>query len=159
LSSHPIDRPLTFHTHPDAFVTKPNYGEVINAIDLAIYKCYNNGQNILLDQSIFIKNDICIKEKGTFFKLQKEDIIYVEADHGYITIFTEDKSFLISSSLAKFITQIKDPNFFKTHRSYCVNYRHIKSFNSEKVTLKNINLPISTNGYQMLTRKANRLQS
>lgn len=60
------------------------------------------------------------------------EIIYLEADNSYTTVFlVEDKKVLVSKSLKEFVEIISSDEFFKPHRSYYVNANHIRQYNRQ----------------------------
>ncbi len=63
--------------------------------------------------------DICIKLK---------EITYAEVYNHTLTIHTEDRKLTLCRTLDDFEEAIGDLGFIRTHKSYLVNYRYIRSF-------------------------------
>lgn len=60
--------------------------------------------------------------------LQTQDIIYLEADGGYTSIFLTDGQKVISSKTLKTYEELlKESRFSRVHHSFLVNFTHIKA--------------------------------
>ena len=78
--------------------------------------------------------------------IELEKIYYIKASRGYSTIYTKDKEYIFCINLTSLKTKINDSRFMIIHRSYMVNFKYIKTFNSKSVTLYNdVKLSISRN--------------
>jgi len=67
-----------------------------------------------------------------FLFVEQNEIVYLEADNSYTTIFfTNGNKILVSRNLKEFIALIDSPDFFKPHRSYYVNSIHIRQYNKQ----------------------------
>lgn len=64
--------------------------------------------------------------------VEQDEIVYLEADNTYTTIyFTNGNKILVSRSLKEFVELISSPDFFKPHRSYYVNTTRIRQYNKQ----------------------------
>ena len=79
--------------------------------------------------SLFIKSDKKI------IKLNFEEINYIEAYGNYIKIYT-DSMILTPQTLTEFITKLPD-NFLRIHKSYAINFNHLKLIDGNQVKLNN----------------------
>jgi len=67
-----------------------------------------------------------------FLFVEQNEIVYLEADNSYTTIFfTNGNKILVSRNLKEFIALIDSPDFFKPHRSFYVNSIHIRQYNKQ----------------------------
>lgn len=67
--------------------------------------------------------------EGLLFVEEKE-IVYLEADNSYTTVyFSNGTKILVSKNLKEFTEIIDSPDSFKPHRSYYVNVNHIRQYN------------------------------
>ncbi|MBL7812231.1 MAG: response regulator transcription factor [Bacteroidetes bacterium] len=65
-----------------------------------------------------------------FLFVDQNEIVYMEADNTYTTIYFHNGSkTLVSRSLGEFVELIDSPDFYKPHRSYYVNLNHIRQYN------------------------------
>ena len=77
-------------------------------------------------------NKIALPIAEGFLFVEQNEIIYLEADNSYTTIyFTNGNKILVSRSLKEFVDIINSPEFFKPHRSYYVNSNHIRQYNRQ----------------------------
>lgn len=66
-----------------------------------------------------------------------DSIIFLEAFHKNITIYTETDEITCHKSISDFEEELRNYGFYRTHRTYLVNIRKIKHLNSKEVTMKN----------------------
>jgi DNA-binding LytR/AlgR family response regulator len=78
----------------------------------------NNKQ---LDQS----NDFYINIDRRLIKIDLPSIYLIEAKGDYIHIKTEDKNYVVHSTLKKIEEKLPDSLFLKIHRSYIINIKKI----------------------------------
>jgi two-component system LytT family response regulator len=69
------------------------------------------------------------------------EIVYVEADGAYSTVFKSDGTKILVSKKLKFFENAleNDKNFFRPHRSFVINLNHLKKYNrgSNEIVLLN----------------------
>lgn len=72
---------------------------------------------------------LCIPSIKGFQVVELIDIIYCEAENTYTYIhFKDGKKLLASRSLMDYELMLQDSLFFRTHKSYLVNMKHIKEY-------------------------------
>lgn len=119
-------------TNPDAYLTKPiKKSDLLAAIQLAIYKN--------------AKKEIIIKDGPNSIKLFHDDIIYIKSDNVYIDVITNQRKYTLRNSLDNFFTELNNPDFCKTHRSFIINKKWIVKKTKYSVFLGEIEIPISRN--------------
>ena len=58
-----------------------------------------------------------------------KDIVFIKADEGYSEIMMNDKSRIVSSKRLSYYEEILENNhFFRVHKSYIINLKHIKKY-------------------------------
>lgn len=89
----------------------------------------DNLEQILLDFHAKNNKKITINTEGKLVFLNQDDIIYVESDGNYSTLFLKDNQKILLSKKLKEVNQIL-PNqfFFRIHNSYIINLSKIKEF-------------------------------
>ncbi|MBE6856931.1 MAG: response regulator transcription factor [Ruminococcus sp.] len=70
-------------------------------------------------------------------KINVNDIIYTEASGKYCYIRTATDSIIYKKTLSEFETALDNDSFFRCHRSYLVNLRHIASHTSTEIIFEN----------------------
>ena len=83
------------------------------------------------EKYLIIKIDEVIKTIPT------SDIIYVEASDKYCYIRTVDDNYLYKKTLSDLEKQLPEDSFFRCHRTYLVNMKHVISHTSNSVTFIN----------------------
>ncbi len=66
-----------------------------------------------------------------------DSIIFLEALHKNITIYTDGEDLTCHKSISDFEEELSEYGFFRTHRTYLVNIRKIKQLNSKGVLMEN----------------------
>ncbi|MEM8526119.1 MAG: LytTR family DNA-binding domain-containing protein [Bacteroidota bacterium] len=95
------------------------------------------------ETSLFIKSD------KRMVQLEMSDIFYLESYGNYVKVWLENEFHLTPSTLSAFEQQLPDQNFYKIHKSYVINLRHIDYLEGNTVVLKNGQvLPIGKNHRQ-----------
>lgn len=84
------------------------------------------------DDTYFIIN----KNKG-IIKLKLDDILYFDSDLHTVTAHTVTETYSFRGKLAEIEQNYTDKGFFKIHKSYIVNLKHIKKLSKLSVTLVN----------------------
>ena len=87
-------------------------------------------EDILLNfNSKFNKKRITINTDGKLIFLDIDDIIYVESDGNYSTLFLKDqKKIVITKKLKEVDAILPEHYFFRIHNSYIINLNKIKAF-------------------------------
>lgn len=123
---------LARENKPNAYLTKPyNTAELYAAIELAIDSFYGKKVEKLL----------VVKTKDCYIKIDVNDIVFVQSDHVYLELNTEDKKYVIRQSLTDFLAKYED-KFVRVHKSYLVNLNFVDRFDSNFVFIKNLEIPI-----------------
>ena len=79
--------------------------------------------------SQFDKKRITINTDGKLLFLDVDDIIYVESDGNYCTLFLKDQKKIVVTKKLKEIDKILPEHyFFRIHNSYVINLNKIKAF-------------------------------
>jgi DNA-binding LytR/AlgR family response regulator len=101
-----------------------------------------------------IKNEhaLYIKVKGVIRRVNIYDIIMVEADDNYSTLYFSDGSNVYTArTLKSWANEIQNADMLRVHRSYLINRKHIASIN-----LKTNYIQLS-NGMQVSTSRRKRI--
>lgn len=86
-------------------------------------------QILLKFNSKFDKKRISINTDGKLLFLDIDDIIYVESDGNYSTLFLKDqKKIVVTKKLKEVDALLPDHHFFRIHNSFIINMGKIKAF-------------------------------
>lgn len=131
-------------------------------LDLAIekLKIKLDSQNKLEKYETLLKsikhknfNKLIIAELGNRRIVELSDIVAVEADGSYTTIYLKNNGRITTSKNLKYYENVfsHEKIFFRSHRSWIVNLESIKTFNRTENSLQleyNIEAKISRNNYE-----------
>ena len=128
---------------PSAYIVKPfSENDLYTSIEIA----FNNYNQLQPKQQTHptssLKNFIFIKEGELFHKLDENDILFLESDNVYLTIHTEKKHFVIREKMDDFIAAHSNLNFFRVHRSYAINLKHLETINAATVKVGSKEVPL-----------------
>ncbi len=83
-----------------------------------------------------LKN-IIVSDKGQQNVVAIENIIAIEAQESYCVIYTIDKKFTVSKNLKHFETILDTlPQFFRAHKSWLINSKHIQHYSKSELTIQ-----------------------
>ncbi len=75
------------------------------------------------------KRKIILKTSENIYLMDVQDIVFCESDSCYTNIITQnDNKIMTSKSLREYDEMLEDAGFFRVHKSYLINLRHIKRF-------------------------------
>lgn len=84
---------------------------------------------------------ITVKSNRRTHLLQPDDILYVEGLGNYVTYYLKNgEKLVVYSSIKAALKELPD-QFFRLHRSYILNRRHIRSFSAENVLVGQYKIP------------------
>lgn len=94
------------------------------------------------------ENDyLLVKEKEGLMKIAHADIYYIEASRDYMKVFTAQGHHLVHLTMKKLEELLPASQFIRTHKSFIVALRHIRSLKPDNIVLTNkVNVPVSA-GY------------
>lgn len=96
---------------------------------------------------------IFIKQDGRLVKINHCQIVYIEAEKDFSTVFYDDKKLLAGMHLKMFEAMLPEEQFFRVHRSYIINLSKINSITGNVVELNKKEIPIGANYKNELNRK------
>jgi DNA-binding LytR/AlgR family response regulator len=87
---------------------------------------------------------VLIKSGPQTHKVKVDDILYMEKEGNYLTVFTKDKKILIRENMTEVFDIIPEEGFVRVHKSFIVSLKHISSFEIHQVTVGNNKIPIGS---------------
>lgn len=124
---------------PAAYMLKPfNDREIPIAIELALYNFSNQPNEPELhkkhpfqpteNEVLQISDRLFLKKDHHFQRVSLSDILLIEADGNYTTIYTPSEKFIYSTLLKKMEERLPDKQFKRVHRSYIINIDAVDGF-------------------------------
>ncbi|APZ45595.1 DNA-binding response regulator [Polaribacter reichenbachii] len=90
-------------------------------------------------------------------KVSIPSIYLIEAKGDYINIKTEQKNYIVHSTLKKIEDKLPTDSFFKVHRSFIINISEIIDIEDNTVLIKKDVIPVSRSNKSELMKKLNLL--
>ncbi|WP_405567326.1 LytR/AlgR family response regulator transcription factor [Polaribacter sp. Asnod6-C07] len=90
-----------------------------------------------------VSNDFYVNINRRLIKIDLSSIYLVEAKGDYIQIKTDDKNYIVHSTLKKIEEKLPESLFLKIHRSYVINIKKIIDIEDNSVLIKKDVIPIS----------------
>ena len=84
-----------------------------------------------------------VKSDTRFFKVNFNDIKYIEGMRDYIAIHTRQQRILTLMSMTNILKRLPEEYFKRIHKSYIVGIRHISLVQNNKVKIGDIEVPVS----------------
>lgn len=70
-------------------------------------------------------------------RISEKSVIYAEADGFYCKIRTYENTYEYKKTLSHLEEDLKSDFFYRTHRSYIVNFKYITSYSQTEILLEN----------------------
>ncbi len=116
-------------TKPYSFLLKPfNPLEVIYALEMDIEKFYGQTDIFQGDEedTVISSEFLFIKKKDSLKKVAVSDIVNIEVEERYCSIFVGSEKFVIQISLSKVINLLDSSRFYRVHRNHIINAHEIE---------------------------------
>lgn len=145
---------------PFGYVVKPYGVKDINAAIEVAMSAYERlkdaeskagGMSKIIDKSMFIKVDYKL------IRVMVDDILYVEAKGDYALFKTEEKGYIVHTTMKRVTERLEEYNFAKVHRSYVVNLAKIVDIEESNLLIENKVIPISRANKETLIKRLNLL--
>jgi len=136
-------------TNPYAFISKPfKKLDLQRAIELTINRILsaNSSERIssIKNNVPFILNDcIFIRHHEKMIKVDIKDILYIEAERNYASIYTKSKKHLLVMTLKDIDEKLPDKHFLRIHRSFIINISQIDELATNHLVISKKAIPIS----------------
>lgn len=100
------------------------------------------------------KDSIVVKDGESYCKINLSEIVYLESDHNYVTIHTNNKKkYIVRFTLGDLLERLTQLQFMRIHRSYAVRIEAIERINSLEVELAGVKLPIGRQAREELLQR------
>ena len=76
-------------------------------------------------------------------KLQANNIRWIEAMGDYVKVVTENKNYMVLSTMKSFLNKLPKNQFIRIHKSYIVNLKKVINFTTTNVNTDGEMLPLS----------------
>ena len=143
--------------HPQVIITSQNQKYAFDAFEFnvtdfllkpfsntrfeaAITKAIDKAKSVKKKQP---ESKLVVKHNLKQVELNMHGILYVEALGDYVKVVTEERNYIILSTMNAFNKRLGSENFIRIHKSYIVNLKMVERYNHEFIEIKNKKIPIS----------------
>jgi len=128
-----------FDLQVDDYLLKPySFERFLQAVQKAC-----GSENIINLKKNEAGSFIFIKTDYRFVKVLLEDIHYIEGMRDYRCIVTTNGKILTLTTFSELLSKLPESHFMRTHKSYIVSLKHIKSIERHRIYISDKIIPIS----------------
>jgi two-component system, LytTR family, response regulator len=103
------------------------------------------------------ENDVFIKVNNRMVRISTGDILHVEALNDYVLVTTDQRQYILDTTMRAIEEKLPDDKFARIHRSFIVNIKKIEAIEDNSVIIKGKFIPISRTYQQDFYGKIKRL--
>ncbi|MEN9686977.1 MAG: hypothetical protein RLZZ28_2763 [Bacteroidota bacterium] len=161
ITSHSDKQTVTAaaNTLPSGYLVKPFDAEdLYTSIEIALVNyASRDGLKSNAHNGLKVEGSLFIKTDKNFVKVKIEDILWLESEHNYIFVVTENGKFIVRSNFKDFMQNLPASIFLQVHKSYVVNISKVASFSNSELVIKNTTIPLSRNHKEDFFEKIKRI--
>ncbi len=89
----------------------------------------------------------------TLHKIAVNDILYIESDRNYITVFTKEKKLSYIDSLRNWKEKLSEKKFIQVHKSFIINSTFVEKISGNELFINDVKIPIGRTFKQHLLQQ------
>lgn len=100
-------------------------------------------------QKLHLQPEINMQDSFIYFRADRKmvkvflkDILYIESMKDYVKVFTKNGLIITKQCLSSLLELLPEKDFVRTHRSFIIALRQVKSFTNELVEIEKAQIPI-----------------
>ena len=105
----------------------------------------DNDPSSLHSQTSYTDNYLTIRADRKFYKINFDDLVYIEGQKAYVTFHTSIKKITALASLKELEEALPKNQFIRIHKSYIVAIQEILSLEGNLIEVSNAKLPVGKN--------------
>jgi two-component system LytT family response regulator len=115
----------------------------------------NKASNLFLTKNLSgSKTDaaetVFIKSGSQIYQVKVSDILYLEKDGNYITIYLKDKKILIRENMTDIFDLVPADAFVRVHKSFVVAVKHISTIEAHQLIINGERIPVGSTYRELL---------
>jgi DNA-binding LytR/AlgR family response regulator len=119
------------------YLVKPfSFERFLKAVNKAMEKWQRPANAVVAPSSIFIKSDKKV------YKINLDDILYLESLDDYVKLVTTQTSYLVNDTLKGLLEELPASQFIRVHKSYAIARNKIVFFEGNYVKIASTDIPI-----------------
>lgn len=136
------------------FLLKPvKYDRFLKAVNKA------NGYPLLQKENALVnhttdqqKESILVKSGTQLFRVDTDDIFYIEGAGNYITFYTKTQKFMALLPMNDILKMLSPNTFIRIHKSYIISLKHISIIERARVIINSSPIPIGITYREQFSR-------
>ena len=155
-------RPLVIFTTAYSHYAVESYN--LNALDYLLKPITFERFLMSINKAVSVtspKNAVAIEDETTIliksgpqtYQVKVGDILYLEKDGNYITVYLKDKKILIRENMGDIFDLVPAADFVRIHKSYVVATRHISMIEAHQLIINGEKIPIGSTYREALRNK------
>lgn len=88
---------------------------------------------------------ILVKADYKLYKINYDDLLFIEGQHEYVTFHTKTKRITALFSLKNLEDMLPHDKFVRVHKSFIVSFHHMEDINKTSVTVAGNKIPVGAN--------------
>jgi len=125
------------------YLMKPiPFERFLKAVNKAYQQTVTRTESSITTEEKKTDSFVYFRAERKMVKVMLQDILYIESMKDYVKVFTAGGTIITKQSISSVEAMLPDKEFIRTHRSFIVSARHIKSFTSELIEIHNTEIPI-----------------
>ncbi len=131
------------------YLVKPfSYERFLKAINKVVEKI-----NLANIRNVNIDNFILLKSDKKVFKVNFNDINYLQSFGDYIKVYTCERCLIVHDTFKNILEQLPNIHFLRIHKSYIIALNRIQYMEGNQIKVANELLPIGLNYKEELLKK------
>ena len=132
------------------YLLKPfDYARFMQAINKIVNKNVIESQT----ETNSLNDYILVKADYKLYKVNYEDLLYIEGQHEYVTFHTTTKRITALYSLRSLEETLPKDKFVRTHKSFIVSIKNIEDIDKLNVTVAGNKIPIGASYREALIER------
>ncbi|MCF8336204.1 MAG: LytTR family DNA-binding domain-containing protein [Bacteroidales bacterium] len=134
------------------YLLKPfSFDRFLKAVNKVYQTIQEKGDSVAIpdkeeQKTDFRDNYLIIRADRKYFKINYEDLIYIEGQKAYVTFHAENKKKITAlASLKKLEENLPSGQFVRIHKSYIVSIKKIDALEGNQLEVQSEKLPVGKN--------------
>lgn len=121
------------------YLLKPfNYARFLQSINKAVSLNINNAESVVNNSNDYIM----VKADYKLYKINYDDLLFIEGQHEYVTFHTKTKRITALYSLKNLEDTLPADKFVRVHKSFIVSIRNIEDIDKLNATVSGNKIPV-----------------
>lgn len=130
------------------YLLKPfDYARFLQAVNKAVNTIYTDTQSDAVNDYLMVKADYKL------YKVNFDDLLFIEGQHEYVTFHTKTKRITALYSLKNLEDTLPKDRFVRTHKSFIVSIKNIEDIDKVNVTVAGNKIPVGASYREALIER------